>query len=59
MFGAETNDRTQSRVTDHRCALTVHDIETMMQGHHLDTFIDSLTAHHSAEALNAIGLDSF
>jgi hypothetical protein len=31
----------------------------MMQGHHLDTFIDSLTAHHSAEALNAISLDSF
>lgn len=49
----------QSRITDHRCGLTVHDIESMMQGHHLDTFIDALVAHHSAEALNSIDLDSF
>ena len=48
----------QSRITDHRCGLTVHDIESMMQGHHLDTFIDALVAHHSAEALNSIDLDS-
>jgi len=41
----------QSRVTDHRCGVTVHDVESMMQGLHLDTFIDGLVAHFSAEAL--------
>jgi peptide chain release factor 1 len=40
----------QSRVTDHRIGVTVHSIDSLMNGA-LDPIIEPLIAHHQAEAL--------
>lgn len=42
----------QSRVTDHRIGLTVHQIDSIMKGE-LEILIDPLIAHHQAELLKA------
>ncbi|RMD83734.1 MAG: peptide chain release factor 1 [Candidatus Dadabacteria bacterium] len=40
----------QSRVTDHRIGLTVHNLDEILQGE-LDPIINALAAHYQAEAL--------
>jgi len=45
----------QSRVTDHRIALTLYDLPQVMDGK-IDPFLDSLQAHHQMEALKAQGM---
>jgi peptide chain release factor 1 len=40
----------QNRVTDHRINLTLHRLESIMEGN-LDEIIDALVTHHQAEAL--------
>ena len=40
----------QSRVTDHRIGLTIHQLDLVMEGN-LDPFIDALVAHYQAEKL--------
>lgn len=45
----------QSRVTDHRIGLTVHNIGEVMNGR-FDEIIDALIAHRQAELLNEAGV---
>ena len=40
----------QNRVTDHRIGLTIHQLETVLDGA-LDEFLDSLETHYQAERL--------
>jgi peptide chain release factor 1 len=42
----------QSRVTDHRVNLTLHQLAAVLDGD-LDLIIDALTARHQAEAMEA------
>jgi peptide chain release factor 1 len=44
----------QSRVTDHRIGLTVHQLSQVMNGA-IDVFVDALIAHAQAEALKHAG----
>ncbi len=44
----------QSRVTDHRIGLTIHSIDSLMNGS-FDPVIEPLIAHHQAEALKRSG----
>ena len=46
----------QSRVTDHRVGLSLHNLPAVMDGG-LDVFIDALTVADEAEKLAAAGLD--
>jgi peptide chain release factor 1 len=45
----------QSRLTDHRIGLTIHQLPEVMEGH-IDELIGALQAHHQMEALKAEGL---
>ncbi|MCM0604974.1 MAG: peptide chain release factor 1 [Xanthomonadaceae bacterium] len=47
----------QSRMTDHRIGLTLHQLPEIMEGK-LEPVIDALTNHHQIEALKAQGLHS-
>ena len=42
----------QTRVTDHRIGLTIHQLEQTMEGK-LDPLVDALTAHYQAEMMKA------
>ena len=42
----------ENRVSDHRIGLTVHQLESVMEGN-LDEFIDALTTHYQTEKLKA------
>jgi peptide chain release factor 1 len=42
----------QSRVTDHRIGLSIHQLPTLMEGS-LDPMIDPLIAHFQAEKMEA------
>lgn len=42
----------QSRLTDHRIGLTVHQLPDVMEGH-IDEIIDALITHHQAELLKS------
>jgi peptide chain release factor 1 len=42
----------QNRVTDHRVGLTLHRLDSFLEGE-IDELIVALTAHHQAEALKA------
>lgn len=42
----------ENRVTDHRIGLTIHQLESVMEGD-LDEFINSLTTHYQTEKLKA------
>jgi peptide chain release factor 1 len=42
----------QSRVTDHRIGLSIHQLPTLMEGH-LDPLIEPLIAHFQAEKMEA------
>ena len=44
----------QNRVTDHRIGLTIHRLESIMNGD-LDEFIDELATTDQADRLQAIG----
>jgi peptide chain release factor 1 len=44
----------QDRITDHRIGLTIHGMESMLQGLHLDRIIDNLLAHSRATALQSL-----
>ncbi len=44
----------QNRVTDHRIGLTVHQLQSVLDGG-LDAFIDALIAHSQVEALKSTG----
>lgn len=45
----------QGRVTDHRIGLTLHQIDSVMQGEALDTVITALMMAHQAEKLASFG----
>jgi len=45
----------QSRLTDHRIGLTIHQLPDVMEGR-LDEVINALQAHHQMEALKAEGI---
>lgn len=42
----------QSRITDHRIGLTLHDLDSVLNGK-LDPIIDALSTHHQAELLKS------
>lgn len=44
----------QSRITDHRIGLTVHNIDAVMKGD-MDTLIEPLITHHQAELMQSAG----
>jgi peptide chain release factor 1 len=44
----------QNRVTDHRVALTLYQLPSVLDGD-IDPFIDELTAHEQSELLEAVG----
>lgn len=43
----------QNRVTDHRIGLTLHRLESVLEGN-IDEILDSLTAHYQAETLKEL-----
>jgi hypothetical protein len=44
----------QSRVTDHRVGVTVHDAEAMMRGEELDAIVDALLEAEQGELLERL-----
>jgi peptide chain release factor 1 len=46
----------QNRVTDHRIGLTLHRLETVVEGD-LDEIIDALVTHYQTEALKQQALE--
>lgn len=46
-----TYNFSQGRVTDHRSSVSVHDITGMMDGLHLDEFIDSMITQELKQAI--------
>ena len=50
-----TYNFTQSRITDHRVNLSIHDTASFMVGEGLDTFLDALDAQEQEESLAFLG----
>lgn len=44
----------QGRVTDHRIGMSQHNIDDLMMGSGLQTFIDALQQHSKTELLSSI-----